>query len=489
MTAPEPGPALTARPTRVRYRVIGYACTLSMITYLDRVCFGAAAPQIAAELGVEGIAGLKWAFTAFAIAYSVFEIPAGALGDRLGPRGTLLRIVLWWSACTALTGLVGMRVGGTVLGGLGTLVALRFLFGAGEAGAYPNITRALHNWIPPHRWELSQGLVWMSGRLIGGLTPLISALLIGASAGASPWMTWRGTFALFGSLGVIWAVAFALGFRNRPAEHPGVNAAEIALIGPGGHAPAKHGPIPWAFLLRSRSLWALCILYFAANYAGAFNFTYLPAYMGERFGITPEDTRGALYKGAPMWVGALGCLLGGLLVDGLARLLGDRRRARRFLGAGAFAVGAICWWGATGARDVLLFCGLISMAAFCIDLTLGSAWASCQDLGREHAGVTAACMNTIGTLGAAASGWLTGTFVEHATAARAGALRVAPKLLTSADKHLALLAGYQVAFATYIAVFALGALCWLLVNPGAGLGPKPGNDGGSDVYDQDIDAL
>ena len=141
-------------------------------------------------------------------------------------RTMLMRIVLWWSACTALTGMVGLRVGATALGGLGTLVALRFLFGAGEAGAYPNITRALHNWFPSRSWETAQGLVFMSGRLMGGVTPLIWAILVGGTAASAPLMGWRGAFLLFGLVGVVWAVAFALWFRDRPEDHPDVNAAE-----------------------------------------------------------------------------------------------------------------------------------------------------------------------------------------------------------------------------------------------------------------------
>ena len=166
-----------ARETRIRYRVLAFACVLSMITYVDRVCFGAAAPKLAAELSLSGVADLKWAFSAFAIAYAVCEIPSGWLGDSWGPRSTLIRIVLWWSLCTALTGAVGLRVGAVTLGGLGTLILLRFLFGAGEAGAYPNITRALHNWFPIEEQSTAQGWIWMSGRRMGGLTPLMWTLL------------------------------------------------------------------------------------------------------------------------------------------------------------------------------------------------------------------------------------------------------------------------------------------------------------------------
>src|SRR5438067_11319800 len=150
-----PTAAPPQRPPHVRYGVLGFACSLSMITYLDRVCFGSAATAIERDFGLKSEADLKLTFTAFAISYALFEIPSGWLGDVFGPRRTLIRIVLWWSFFTALTATVtavGLRLehAGMVLlvNGMAVMVVIRFLFGMGEAGAYPHITRALHNWFP-----------------------------------------------------------------------------------------------------------------------------------------------------------------------------------------------------------------------------------------------------------------------------------------------------------------------------------------------------
>ncbi|OJW14393.1 MAG: MFS transporter [Planctomycetales bacterium 71-10] len=432
-------------------RVLAFVASLSMITYLDRACFGMALKPIAAELGLDDVSRLKWAITAFAIAYAAFEIPAGALGDRLGAKVMLTRIVLWWSAFTAMTGLIGLRVGPVVLGGVGSLIALRFLFGAGEAGAYPNITRALHERIPPARWESAQGIVFMSGRLAGGLTPLLWAFLVGGSAGAGGLVSWRAAFLIFGAIGAAWAVAFTIGFRDRPASARG--------------AAGSHGAIPWKALASSPVLWALCLMYLLANYAWAFNFTYLPTYVEERFGVGAGDTLGAIAKGAPLWFGATGCFLGGPAINALSRRLGDRRLARRVLGVAAMLCGAACWWGASRAAGIYSFCVLISLAAFSIDVTLGAAWASCQDLGRGHAAVTAACMNTIGTLGSALNGWLTGTLVEGSILAKAAATGVAAGGLAAADKKAAMLAGYDSVFVTYMLAFLVAAACWAVIDP------------------------
>src|SRR5262245_7956835 len=221
-----PGAVATtaAPPTRVRYGVLGFACSLAAITYLDRLAIGSAAEKdyLPAALGLQGSADLRAAFTAFSLAYAIFEVPTGWLGDVFGPRTTLIRIVLWWSFFTALTALAGVAVAGVTLVGLTTLVVIRFLFGMGDAGAFPNITRALHNWFPLSERGIAQGYVWFSGRLIGGFTPLIwTALVVWGG------LPWRWAFVLFGLIGVTWCVAFAAWFRNRPDEKSEVNGAEL----------------------------------------------------------------------------------------------------------------------------------------------------------------------------------------------------------------------------------------------------------------------
>ncbi len=459
------------RATRVRYRVLAFACVLSMITYLDRVCFGTVAPTLAEELSLDGVAELKWAFTAFAIAYALFEIPAGWLGDSWGPRGVLIRIVIWWSACTALTGIVGLRYGSVMLGGLGTLVVLRFLFGAGEAGAYPNITRALHNWFPPQQSATALGWVWMSGRLMGGLTPLIWTVLVVGTTWTPALVTWRGAFALFGILGVVWCLGFAAFFRNRPEEHPAVNAAERAEIGSERGTEPTHGQTPWGRLLRSTNLWLLCLMYFCMNFAWYFNITYLPSYLQDRYDLDKRSLLGALYQGGPLWMGAAGCLVGGMFVDWLIRRTGNRRKARRMLGTATQSLSALCWLLAIVAPNVHCFFLAVSGAALLNDLTLASAWAACQDIGQRYAGVTAACMNTLGTVGAAFAGWYIGTMVERsvtiATAANLSAAGLAP-----AEREVAVLAGYGDCFLSFAAAYAVSALCWFFINASKPIAPQ-----------------
>src|SRR5438045_4099842 len=225
-TANPPAPPALETPTRVRFGVLGFACSLSMITYLDRVCFGTVAPYVQTEFGLSNTQK-GWLFTAFALAYAAFEVPTGWLGDVFGPRKTLIRIVLWWSFFTALTGIVYPVAGWPALG-FWAMLTVRFFFGVGEAGAYPNIAKAFHSWFPFTERGFAQGSVWMAGRLAGGVTPLIVLALLmtlGDFESSAEHLPWRPTFWIFGALGVGWCFAFWYWFRDRPEQKPGVNAA------------------------------------------------------------------------------------------------------------------------------------------------------------------------------------------------------------------------------------------------------------------------
>src|ERR1700722_2321836 len=222
--------AAVMRPTRSRYALLGLACALAMIPFLDRVCFGTVAPYIQKEFHLSDLQ-LGMLFTAFALAYAFFEVPTGWLGDVFGPRKTLIRIVLWWSAFTALTGTIYPTPFWPGLGFL-LLLMVRFFFGIGEAGAFPNISCAFARWFPFGERGSAQGTVWMFGRLAGGLSPLaVLALVYSVTTPTGDHVThWRHIFWVFGVLGVVWCVFFWSWFRDRPEDHPSVNAAELALI-------------------------------------------------------------------------------------------------------------------------------------------------------------------------------------------------------------------------------------------------------------------
>jgi ACS family glucarate transporter-like MFS transporter len=403
------------RPTRVRYGVLGFACALSMITYLDRVCISTVAPDIQREFGLDDFQkGLL--FSAFTLAYSIFEVPTGWLGDVFGPRKTLIRIVLWWSVFTALTGSIYPGVFG-----FAALLAVRFLFGVGEAGAYPNIARAFHNWFPFRERGSAQGTVWMAGRFAGGITSLLVLALITESVAADGTKTvhWRHPFWIFGLLGVAWCVVFWWWFRDRPEQKAGVNAAELALIhGAEGPPEAAHANVPWLRLLGNLNLWTLCLMYFFAAYGWYFNITYLPGYLESHFGLTKgakwsgQFWMFSLLAGAPLLLGSLACVVGGVLTDGFIRRTGNRKWGRRLFGVIGHSICAVCYLLSAYATDPGLFVLAVALAAFWNDLTMGSAWASCLDIGGKYSGIVAGCMNTVGNLGGTVAGVLTGWILK-----------------------------------------------------------------------------
>jgi MFS family permease len=450
----------TQTPTRVRFGVLGFACVLSMITYLDRVCFASAVPFLIPALGLNSVADLFWAFTAFAFAYAVFEIPSGWLGDVYGPKNVLIRIVLAWSVFTAMTGLIGLEVAGVFLG-FGALVAIRFLFGMGEAGAYPNITRALHNWFPYRERGMAQGAVWMAGRFMGGMTPLVWLLLIVVIG-----LSWRGAFWVFGGLGVIWCAAFVLWFRNRPEEKPEVNEAELSIIrdDPVHAAQAGHANVPWLKLLTDANLWMLCLMYFCAAYGWYFNISYLHIFLEQQYGVPQDSVAGAIYKGGPLWLGAIACLGGGFLTDWFIRRTGNRKWGRRLFGMIGHGLCGLFYLGCLFAQDAFTFFLMISLAAFCNDLIMGPAWACCQDIGRRYAAIVAGAMNTIGNLGGAVAQAVTGLILGSTLAAFAADRGVAVDQLSASEKAAGLLPGYHINFILFAGVYFLAVLFWLRVD-------------------------
>jgi len=363
-----------------RLEVLGFACTLSMITYLDRVCFGAAVPFLIRDLGLKDISDLKWAFTAFSIAYATFEVPSGWLGDAFGPRRTLLRIVIGWSIFTALTGMVGLKIGGFTFGGLGLLCLVRFLFGIGEAGTYPNLARVVANWFPFEERGRAKGWIWMSGRFMGGVTPLIWTLLVIGATYTAPLLSWRGAFVLFGSIGLVWCFAFARRFKDHPAEatsHP------VPLATKEVHA------LPWKLLFANRSTWLLGLMYACASFSWYFNITYFPSYLETRHGLDANSISGSILKGGPLLLGGFGCLLGGYWTDFLTRRFRSRRWARRIPAMVGHGLCGCCYLAAIYANSPWTAALAISLAAFSNDLMMGAAWATCQDIGQRHTAVVA----------------------------------------------------------------------------------------------------
>ena len=213
------------RRSRVRFGVLGFAVALAAVTYLDRVCISDAdvTKAIQAELRLSDTQ-MSFVFSAFTLAYALFEVPTGAWGDRVGPRRVLTRIVVWWSSFTMAT---------ATATNFGWLLLVRFLFGAGEAGAFPNVTRTFSRWFPVSERGMAQGIFFAGAHLGGGLTPIAVGFLLG-------WLPWRGLFVVFGMIGFVWALAWYRWFRDEPSEHPDVSPEELAHIEAGRATGQRH---------------------------------------------------------------------------------------------------------------------------------------------------------------------------------------------------------------------------------------------------------
>jgi len=303
---------------------------------------------------------------------------------------------------------------------------------------------------------------------------MIWTLLVAGTAWTPAVVTWRQAFALFGLIGVAWCAAFARFFRDHPHEHPRVNDAERIEIERGRDTgKASHAGLPIRSMLGSVNLWLVCLMYFCMVYGWYFHVTYLPSYLQDRFNVDPRSLVGALYKGAPLWIGAFGCLAGGFLVDWLIRGTGNRRRARRLMGMTAEGLCALGWIAAIFAPNVHLFILAISFAALCNDMTLASAWATCQDIGGRYTAVTAATMNTVGAIGAAVVAWATGRIIELSLAVHASTLQVAVEELPAREKHTAIMAGFDYNFMSFAGVYLVAAVCWRFIDSEKPIVPIP----------------
>lgn len=419
MLTPTGSAGASPRPTRARYWVVVFAITLAIIQYIDRVCISQAAPQVSAALNLSK-EQMGWVFSAFTLAYALFEIPTGYWGDRNGPRRVLLRVVLWWSFFTVATGWVWNWI---------SLVVTRFLFGAGEAGCFPNLTKAFEAWLPSRERIRAQGVMWMSARWGGAITPYLVFLVLTV-------VNWRIAFLLFGLLGVVWAVAFGLWFRDNPREHPAVNAAEAAMLP--SRPPRSHFAVPWRKLISAPSVWCVCGQYFACSYAWYFFITWFPTYLLEvhKFDLK----RSALLAGLPLLLGGAGCFLAGALVPRLQRRFGHGGLIRRLFGVVGQGGAALCLVAATFLSEPMLAVAAIALASFSNDLSIPGSWTTCMDVGGRYVGTLSGMMNMIGNIGGFLSPIVLGYIVG-----RTG--------------------DWNLTFYVTAAVYLLGALCWWLIDP------------------------
>ncbi|WP_294264801.1 MFS transporter [uncultured Sphingomonas sp.] len=390
--APQATAITRARPTRARHVVLWLTVLAYLITYMDRVVIATAAPSIQREFGFSDQT-LGWVFASFSIAYALFQIPGGWLGDRFGPRRALTGVVVWWSTFTALTATTFSA---------GSMMVTRFLFGMGEAGAFPIATRSLSRWMLPAERGWAQGVTHAGARLGGAVTPFFVAGLIVAFG-------WRMPFFLFALIGLAWAALWFWYYRDTPREHRSVNPGELALIeGALGEGKARVS-VPWRKLLARPQLWTLSAMYFCYAYSINIFLTWFPKYLADARGF--DIVAMGIFASAPLASGVVGDMAGGWFSDRLVERGAGLKMGRRIVAIAGFTIAAVMIPLAAASEEhvasILFFC----VALFGLELTVGVSWAVTLDIGGEYAGSVSAVMNTLGNSGAAIAAAVTGYIV------------------------------------------------------------------------------
>ncbi|MBM4067667.1 MAG: MFS transporter [Planctomycetes bacterium] len=429
---PADDPTALEPPTRVRYGVLGFLGAMTFILYLDRVCIGQATRSIQEELGIDNFE-MTFINTAFILAYAVFEPTTGRWGDRYGARGVLTRIVVWWSLFTVLTGAAW---------NFWVLLVIRFLFGAGEAGALPNSALVTRKWFPESMRASAQGFITTAMLIGGAVSPIAAAALIEV-------VGWRGSFVVFGVIGAIWAAAFYYWFRDNPAEHAAVNHAEVKLILGGqvvqDHAQS-HGAIPWRLVLRKANLWLMGGIMNCASAVFYVLIFWYPRYLqGARASTNLESGR---LSAMVLAFGAVGCIVGGPLADWRLRATGDFRRAYRDLSCFAFAVAAIALFVALQTDNLLLSAVYTGLAFFFMQTALPSWWATVTKISGKHVGALFGLMNALGAAAAIAAQTFFGTMAD-----------VMKDLGYTGREQ------WDPGFYVYVGILVVGSILWFFVDP------------------------
>jgi MFS transporter, ACS family, glucarate transporter len=412
----------STRPSGVRFGVITFMVTLAMVTYLDRACIGAMAPRISAEFGLDE-KQMGWVFFSFILAYAIFEIPTARWADQRGAKAVVIRIVLWWSAFTIVTAGAFNYV---------SLLATRFLFGAGEAGAWPCVARVMSRWVPLQARATAKGIFFAGAYASAALTTAIVTPLLYH-------MSWRTILIVFGCVGFVWVFAFGRFFRDEPTEHPACNEAERAMIVADRPplAPQPRGAAFWGRLLRQRNVLLLCITYMPNCATFYFCITWLPTYLMKRHGFEKGEL--GLLAALPLALSIATQFLGGFCSDRIAARFG-LTAGRRTPGALGYTLAAGFIIGAALATTPIAAAVLIALAAAACMLTTATAWSTCVDIGREHSATVSATMNTSGQIAAMAS---------------------APIVAYS----VAWFGDWNLPFWLLAGLYLVGAACWLFIDP------------------------
>ncbi|MGA7429114.1 MAG: MFS transporter [Xanthobacteraceae bacterium] len=390
-----------AGPSKGRWYILLLISVMYLITYLDRVNISTAAPEIIKEFGFDKVT-MGVIFSAFLWSYALFQVPGGWLSDKFGARRVLAGVVTFWSLMTAATGLVA---------GATSFKIVRFLFGVGEAGAFPGATRAMQLWYPRSERGFVQGITHSASRAGAALAPpIVLAIMLNFG--------WRAAFFICGGIGLLWSIWWALSYRNLPEDHGMVNRTELEHIRGVDASGAINPPqinkqmqVPWGRLLSSGNMWAVMCAYFTYVYCLWIFLSWLTTYLIEVRHFTL--LKGGLLASLPLWAGVIGDTAGGLATDYLLRRTGSAKIARRTVAITGLLGCAVFITPAALTEDPMTAVACLTASMFFLECTIGPSWAVPMDTGGKYSGTVSGMMNMAGNFGGAISPIVFGILAQN----------------------------------------------------------------------------
>lgn len=363
-----------------RFWVLFILAIFSIITYIDRTSISITGSLITQDLNLSE-KEFGWILGSFAFAYGIFEIPAGLWGDLKGPKSIILRIVLSWSVFTILTGFSYTFT---------MLFIIRFLFGMGEAGAYPNATIVIQRWFPKQETGRAQSIIWIASRIGAALAPFLAVSIMVT-------LGWRYVFYIFGVLGLLWAIFWGFWFQNEPKNMPGIKEAELKHIEEGREIKTHKNSLQvFLKIIKTPNVWALMSMYHCLLYGAYFYLSWMPKYL--KNGKHIDDAHIAFLASLPFILGTIGCFCGGFLSDFIAKKKG-LKWGRRSVGMFGLIMSGCCMVGSTLIVDPTISIIVLAFGLAFKDFTLPVSWATSADIGGQNSGAVAGAMGMAGQLG------------------------------------------------------------------------------------------
>ena len=364
-----------------RYILVLFTFLLTVLLYVDRACISTAKESIMHDLNFS-VTEFGWVMAVFTLGYALLQTPSGRMADSKGPRFVITAIVSVWSMLTAITGFAW---------NFGSMLVIRFLFGAGEAGAFPSLSKVVYNWFPVKERGIVQGINFSGSRIGAALGMPLVAVLIGM-------VGWRWSFGIFGLVGVAFGILWYFMFRNKPEESKIVSEEEKEyILANRQQTSALKTILPFSTILKSSNMWLAMLQYTCSNFTFYFTLTWMYPYIKEKFILGSVEA--GMYAAVPLIAGAVGNWISGLMVDYIYSK-GKLKLSRQLPAIIGFTLAAGGMILVTQAGTPLLSVVFMSMAVLGADMTLSPSWAFCIDIGKENAGAVSGTMNMAGNLGA-----------------------------------------------------------------------------------------